>query len=59
MFEADPVYFRRIFLRSLAVGAGALATSQSFAAAPDIPAPSMPYASRLDRRVLDRSHPSG
>ncbi len=59
MFEADPVYFCRIFvfLRSLAVGAGALATSQSFAAPPDIPTPGMPCASLLDRRVLDQSHP--
>src|SRR5437660_6414670 len=31
MFEAD----RRIFLRSFAIGAGALATSQAFAATPD------------------------
>jgi oxalate decarboxylase len=31
MFEAD----RRIFLQSFAIGAGALATSQSFAATPD------------------------
>jgi oxalate decarboxylase len=55
MFEAD----RRIFLQSFAIGAGALATSQSFAATPDghaagyDVAPASEYLKTIPRRPGD------